>query len=246
MPLTRGRQAHTSALGEASRTSPTNSSSTSSKKTTPRVTPSRTHHAGEVRAGALHGGEHVFDLVLEGGRWPGGGGVWPGPAGHSHPRRHTRHPSGADSRKSPPQYRRSGSAKTRAWRRGVRSAPGGLLGHGHQGMDRHADIPRRLVTEFQRRTQEVELVLLDQPSVRFLDDVVHLLRREGAGHLILRLDAHSSHDGLGDRLHDVNERTQQPGQPIERRHEHQRRPLRRRSRGSWGSSRRRRRADRRR
>ena len=111
-------------------TSPTSSSMTSSRKTTPMSVPSRVDHPGEVGAGALHGAQHLLDLV---------GGLH---------RRELADPLDRDgdvalgvvgvehvlevqvAGRARPTGRASGSARTRAWppaarrRRGSRSAAG--------------------------------------------------------------------------------------------------------------------------
>ena len=82
------------------------------------------HDPGQVRAGALHRGEHVLDLVAgaDGGQPAdalGGTG-----ARAARPRRRRARPSGAGSRSARRRRRRTGSGRTRAWRRAARRRPG--------------------------------------------------------------------------------------------------------------------------
>ncbi len=104
------------------------------------------------------------------------------------------------------------------WRRGIRQA--------HQRVQRDRDVLHLLARELERRGERARPVFQQPLAGRLVDDALHLVERERARGLVLRLDLGQAEHRVGDRVEGHDERLHDAGDADERRREQQGRPIR--------------------
>ncbi len=107
---------------------------------------------------------------------------------------------------------------------------GGRRREGHDRVRAQGDVADLLLGELERRAERAGPIGEDALARRAVHDRGHLVEREGARGLVLRLHAEQAEDGVGARVEGHDDRAHRAADRHERRREEERRPVRHRER----------------